>query len=362
MRDVDLLKATSDVSVTTYYQYNDSLTPYNFLANAFFSIRSFCCIFFKVWRNEIDIVHVHNIFPLLSISCLLAAKLAGAKIIMTLHNYRFWCISGSFNRPGKQICMDCISSTFPMNGIIHKCFRNKLVVSIVIQLTITCYKMFNIFKVVDAIQTLSAHQDLLAKRLLPNDIKTINLGHHLSKNHTERSKIFDLNQIECLFVGRLTEEKGFDKIVHIAAALPPNITIHVVGSYDGRFGSLAELSNINYHGSLSQQEVNELMLNTDYLINPSVVFETFGLTNIEALSAGLPIIAQNIGTRPEFVIDGVTGFLYERDGLLGALNRASTFRNQPELSRNASQASKKYRSSSWVLRQVEIYRELLNAK
>ncbi|MBO7391961.1 MAG: glycosyltransferase family 4 protein, partial [Verrucomicrobia bacterium] len=58
-------------------------------------------------------------------------------------------------------------------------------------------------------------------------------------------------------------------------------------------------------------EVLRRLAECSFLIFPSVWYETFGLTLIEAMALGKPILASNLGGRPDIIQDGVQGVLYD---------------------------------------------------
>ncbi len=65
-----------------------------------------------------DVVHVHNLYPLLSPAVL---RTAAAPVVMTLHNYRLLCLPATFLRDGRT-CEDCLGA-LPWRGVVHRCYR-----------------------------------------------------------------------------------------------------------------------------------------------------------------------------------------------------------------------------------------------
>ena len=57
----------------------------------------------RLVRERPDVLHVHNTFPLLSPSVLLAARDAGVPVVATIHNYKLLCASGDFFRDGTSV-------------------------------------------------------------------------------------------------------------------------------------------------------------------------------------------------------------------------------------------------------------------
>ena len=69
----------------------------------------------KIREFRPDVVHFHNTFPLISPLAILAAKRSGAKVVMTLHNYRMVCAAGIPMRGGK-VCRECFAISEQSNN------------------------------------------------------------------------------------------------------------------------------------------------------------------------------------------------------------------------------------------------------
>ena len=77
-----------------------------------------------------DVVHVHNWFPTISASIFRQCKAANIPVVHTLHNYRVLCVGATLFRDG-HVCEDCIGATFRTPGIVHKCYRDSGLGSVV---------------------------------------------------------------------------------------------------------------------------------------------------------------------------------------------------------------------------------------
>ncbi len=64
-------------------------------------------------------------------------------------------------------------------------------------------------------------------------------------------------------------------------------------------------------GALNQDEVMNKMRDAAYLVMPSIWYENFPRTLVEAFACGLPVIASRLGAMAELVRDGETGLLFE---------------------------------------------------
>jgi alpha-maltose-1-phosphate synthase len=132
-----------------------------------------------------------------------------------------------------------------------------------------------------------------------------------------------------LFVGRLTPHKGVDRLLQ---ALPPGARLRVVGStghdprppendYPRLLHHLATGRDARFLGALADAELPAIYRSAEVLVLPSVhetcygrrvaVSELLGLSLLEAMASGTPVIASRVGGVPEIVRHGETGFLVE---------------------------------------------------
>ena len=121
-----------------------------------------------------------------------------------------------------------------------------------------------------------------------------------------------------IFAGRLTEEKGADLLLQALAKLPKEYKAIIIGSYhynadvkseyQERLHSLAEkLGNrVIFTGYVEHDELPYYYNLADIAVLPSMWDEPAGLTNIEAMACGVPVITTDAGGIPEYVGDSVT--------------------------------------------------------
>ncbi|RUS44653.1 glycosyltransferase family 4 protein [Cohnella sp. AR92] len=150
-----------------------------------------------------------------------------------------------------------------------------------------------------------------------------------------------------LYMGRLIPLKG---VHHLLAALPelirrvPNVLVVIVGSpfygssrttaYSRELRRMAKRysSYVHFHPYVPYDEVPLWYSLADVTVVPSVRREAFGLVNVEAMAAGLPVVATRIGGMPEIIQDGITGFLIPVERApIELADRLSLLLNQEEL-------------------------------
>src|SRR5689334_18436199 len=62
-------------------------------------------------EERVQLLHMHNTFPLISPSCYYAAQREGIPVVQTLHNYRLICPSANFYRD-EAVCTDCMGKAY----------------------------------------------------------------------------------------------------------------------------------------------------------------------------------------------------------------------------------------------------------
>jgi phosphatidylinositol alpha-mannosyltransferase len=119
-----------------------------------------------------------------------------------------------------------------------------------------------------------------------------------------------------LFVGRLHERKGFPVAVAAFARLAAERSdVRLVVAGEGGQGSAigalgpSVRARVAMLGSVPNEELPPIHAAADVLVAPSVGGESFGIVLVEAMAAGLPVVASRIAGYDEVVTDGVEGFL-----------------------------------------------------
>ncbi len=147
--------------------------------------------------------------------------------------------------------------------------------------------------------------------VIPNGI---DLSEFESLNPTRRNG----SPLTGLFVGRVyPSQKGLETLMSAAALLPrpASVRFRIVGEDWGGTSLLLRLAEqfgvrdqFTFTGRLDRRALLEEYANADFLVLPSY-FEPFGIVLLEAMAAGLPVIASRVGGIPEVVMDGESGLL-----------------------------------------------------
>lgn len=356
---LSLEKMLGKENVLSYEISNDNISKFKLLFEIWFSKKNYQNIKKLIEENNIDIVHIHNFFPLLTPSVFKAGKDAGAKVVHTLHNYRLWCISGIFYRDGFGVCELCTKSKFSFQGIINGCFRKSIVQSILAQFSFWYYRASKVFDNIDYFFVLTEFQKEKVKTLGINESKIV-----LKPNSLNMTFDKNYEKNDYIYVGRLEESKGIYKLLEAWNNLDEKYILTIIGGGDGEqeLKEKYNKNNIIFKGKCSREETIKTISSSKYLIQPSVLYETFGLTIIEAMSCSVPVIGFNIGTRSDFIQDEINGFLSQIKDLKNVIEKSFYYEKYEEMSKNALKTSKLYENDYIVKKQIEIYKNILEEK
>lgn len=116
-----------------------------------------------------------------------------------------------------------------------------------------------------------------------------------------------------LFFGRIHHDKGTKEAVEIARRTGKKLiiagVIHDQKYFDHEVKPYIDENNVIYVGSADSEYRDKLLGGAYALLHPINFNEPFGLSVIESMACGTPVIAFNRGSMPELIEDGYNGFL-----------------------------------------------------
>ena len=270
-------------------------------------------------RERPDVLHVHNTFPLLSPSVLLAARDAGVPVVATIHNYKLLCASGDFFRSG-SICHDCAGGRL-LPGVEHGCYRGSRVATVPVVTGLAVNRRLWRELVSAYVFISAAQRDLMQALELPS--ARVFVKHNFVQEPAP-PPIRRRRRHGASYVGRLDAAKGTPQLMAAWDSFrtrhpTSELTLTMAGR--GPLESAVEAwaardPQVDYRGLVSRAEARELVSGGLAAVVPSAWEETFGLVAIEAMASGTAPVAPATGSFPELIEDGVDGVLF-RDGATG---------------------------------------------
>jgi glycosyltransferase involved in cell wall biosynthesis len=249
-----------------------------------------------VRRRGVRVVHAHNLHPSFGWRALAAAREAGARTLLHLHNYRLFCAIGIAYRDGAP-CFRCrLDHTRP--GLRLRC-RGSLSEAATYAIALRRQQP----RLLEHVDQFVAVSDALAAHLrdlglppsltatLPNFMPTAEFATESRAGDGEFA----------LAAGRLTEEKGFDTAIAAARAAGVPLVIAGAGPDEPRLRGLAGGADVRFAGRLAPEALARLRRRAAVALAPSRWEEPCPYSVLEALAAGVPVLASDRGGLPEMV-------------------------------------------------------------
>ncbi|MEH3105866.1 MAG: glycosyltransferase family 1 protein [Sphingomonas fennica] len=157
-----------------------------------------------------------------------------------------------------------------------------------------------------------------------------------------RSLGFADGDVVIAFVGRLVMEKGLDVFSDAVDQLARRGVAHrvlVVGEGPARDWFERRLPQAVFTGFQKGEDLARAIASADLLFNPSVT-ETFGNVTLEAMAAGLPVVAARATGSLSLVADGVTGRLVRPGGTAAFVEALADYCARPDARKAAGAAGR----------------------
>jgi glycosyltransferase involved in cell wall biosynthesis len=258
------------------------------------------------------IVHAHNLQPAFGWRALAAARAAGARVVLHLHQYRIVCAIGVCFTRGSQ-CTRCHArDTLP--GVRLNC-RGSLPEAAAYGAALALWQR-RLVEQADALivpsefararlRTLGAPLPWERVHVLAPPVRTLSNPPSPPRTHQSRGaeepQTGGQPQPYALVVSRLAPEKGVD--VAIAACRLAGLRLVVAGDGPERqaLQALAADGEVHFAGHVDDAELLRLRAHASLALVPSRSAETFGMAAAEAMASGLPVLASRIGALPELL-------------------------------------------------------------
>jgi len=175
------------------------------------------------------------------------------------------------------------------------------------------------------------------------------------------------------YTGRLRPEKGHQYLLEAIFEIKDqytNIVLLLIGDGVLRSDLEALTRQLNIENKVrflgDRKDIPELLSATDIYVHPSVV-EGFGISIIEAMAAGLPVIATNVGGIPEIITNGENGILVPPENPQALAEAISDLIEHPDKRKALAENGKQrvvtnFTDEIMVKKYMEVYRNIINQK
>ena len=277
-----------------------------------------------------DIIHVHNFFLLASPSIFYAAKKFHVPVVVTLHNFRLVCPSGTLYHNG-EIYEKNIRKLIPWNGIAKGVYRNSRMETLALAGITTVHNLIGTWKKkVDKFIVLTE----FARRKFSDSALRVNKNQFVVKpNFVADSGVgFASREKFFVLVGRLSVEKGIHVVLEALTIGKFKLVVIGDGPLKDDVLRVADINpNLIYLGFKERDVIIDYLKRCTALLLPSVCYEGFPISLLEAFATGTPAIVSNLGPLAEIVQDNENGLHFEPGNAQDLANKISMISNDPFL-------------------------------
>ena len=257
-----------------------------------------------------DIIHVHNFFPLASPSIFYVAKRNHIPIVVTLHNFRLVCPSGTLYYDGK-IYEENVRRLIPWRAIMKGVYRGSRIETLGLAGVTVIHNLIGTWKnKIDKLivltefakrkfngSALRVDEDQLVVK--PNFVEDFGVGER------QRENFF-------MMVGRLSVEKGIDIVLKALAIKSFRVIVIGDGPLKNQVMSYANSNpNLSYLGFHEKEVIIKYLKRCRALLLPSVCYEGFPISLLESFATGTPAIVSRLGSLSEIVQDNHNGLHFD---------------------------------------------------
>ena len=243
-----------------------------------------------VRRTGARVVHAHNTNPAFGWRALAAARDAGARVVLHLHNYRLVCAVGTCVNSRGQDCLRCQGrDTLP--GVALRC-RGSTAESLTYAATLAAWQRRLVAQADALVVPSPAALDRLRALRAPVGGLPVHVVPAVLRSFARASRAAEGEH--ALVVSRLAPEKGVDVALEACARAGLPLVVCGTGPLEDRLRAVAP-AGTTFAGHVDDATLADLRRRARVAVVPSLAAETFGLSAVEAMADGVPVAATASG-------------------------------------------------------------------
>lgn len=287
-------------------------TIWQMLTRSVYSLDVEKAIIKEIKEVKPDIVYIIHFVNKLSPSVIVGAKKMKIPVVLRLSDYFLLCPRFDFMYQ-KKVCEDCLTYGY-MSCIKKRCVKGSLFASAIRVFSMKLHNIMNVYDDVDAFITPS---EFLKTKLIENGFYETKIN--CIPTFTASKTVVGESQVGTygLYFGRITEEKGVETVIK-AYEMMPERQIKIMGDDTTeeavRLKKYVEdhgMKNVEFLGFRSGAELERVIKDARFTLIPSIWYDNLPNTALESFQYSKPVIASNIGSLPELVVDGFNGYLFD---------------------------------------------------
>lgn len=275
-------------------------------------------------------------------------------VVYRLSDFHMFCPSYLFYRDG-HVCQECLSDLYA--AVNYRCVQNSKVASLVRCLQMSMIRRSGWYDNVDAFICPSR---VMQQQLIDSGIESERVA-WLPTFADDLAGASGSSAPAILYFGKICREKGVDVLIRAYNTLPsPQLPLRIVGYISSEYREMLEsyldathLPLVTFESPLQGESMWQALRDSAFVAQPGVWLENMPNTLVEALSAGKPVIASDIGSLSELVTNGVNGYLVppgDVAALAAAIERMLTL---PDLAAMGHASRNKYLAEHTALSHLD---------
>lgn len=252
-----------------------------------------------------DIVHVQNLYPLLSTSIFTPIRKRGIPVVMRCPNYRLFCPQGLSLDPSGRICERCWGGN-ESYCVRYNCMGD-MAKSIGYALRGAYARLSGDIR--RGVNMFIVQSEFQKQKFIGQGIPSEKIG--ILAGISPRIEVSDA---ACRgewvsFVGRVSAEKGIYEFIEAARA-NRGVPFKVAGNLDSNFIRPADMpDNIEFTGFRKGKDLDEFYINSRIIVVPSKWYEGFPNVIVRGMLHHKPIVTSDVGAMQSIVDHGKNGLL-----------------------------------------------------